>query len=196
VLFGWVEDDASWGRVASLGLHLANTFFLLAALTLTAWRLSGAPANRWRAQGRDGALVWVLLSLTMLVAVTGAITSLGDTLFPSGTLAEGIRRDFLDTAHFLERLRVIHPALAIATAVVVIAAARALARGRASPVVPSLARGTIVLVVAQIAGGVVNLLLLAPVWMQLVHLLFADLTWISLVLLGAATLAAPRALRA
>jgi cytochrome c oxidase assembly protein subunit 15/protoheme IX farnesyltransferase len=41
---------------------------------------------------------------------------------------------------------------------------------------------------AQIVAGVVNVLLLAPVWMQIVHLLLAGLLWITLVLLSAATL--------
>jgi len=45
-------------------------------------------------------------------------------------------------------------------------------------------------VVTQLLAGLVNLVLLAPVWMQLVHLLLADLLWIVLVLLAAATLAA------
>ena len=34
-----------------------------------------------------------------------------------------------------------------------------------------------------------NVALLAPVWLQLVHLLLADLLWVALVLLAAATLA-------
>jgi len=38
---------------------------------------------------------------------------------------------------------------------------------------------------AQLLAGAVNLLLLAPVWMQMVHLLLADLLWISLVVLCA-----------
>jgi len=41
----------------------------------------------------------------------------------------------------------------------------------------------------QLLGGLLNLLLLAPVWMQIVHLLVADLLWIAFVLLGARTLA-------
>jgi len=41
----------------------------------------------------------------------------------------------------------------------------------------------------QLLGGVINLLLLAPVWMQLVHLLVADLLWIIFVMLGAQVLA-------
>jgi heme A synthase len=45
------------------------------------------------------------------------------------------------------------------------------------------------LVAAEIAIGAVNVLLLAPVFLQLVHLLAADLLWLALVLLAAATLA-------
>jgi heme A synthase len=40
----------------------------------------------------------------------------------------------------------------------------------------------------QLFIGTINLLLLAPVWLQLVHLLVADLVWISLILLTAAVL--------
>jgi heme A synthase len=46
------------------------------------------------------------------------------------------------------------------------------------------------LVAAQIAAGVINLILLAPIPMQLLHLLLADLLWIALVLLCAARIAA------
>ena len=36
--------------------------------------------------------------------------------------------------------------------------------------------------VLQLAAGGINILLLAPVWMQIVHLLLADLLWVALVL--------------
>ncbi len=42
----------------------------------------------------------------------------------------------------------------------------------------------LVLFGAQILLGFVNLILLAPVWMQLIHLLVADLVWIRFVLLA------------
>ena len=41
------------------------------------------------------------------------------------------------------------------------------------------------LVLLQLAAGGVNVALLAPVWMQVVHLLLADLVWIVLVLFAA-----------
>jgi heme A synthase len=45
----------------------------------------------------------------------------------------------------------------------------------------------VVMVWIQLFAGLINFLLQAPVWMQIVHLLIADLLWISLVLLCAAT---------
>ena len=42
------------------------------------------------------------------------------------------------------------------------------------------------LVILQVFCGFANLLLLAPVWLQLVHLLLADSLWIAVVLLASA----------
>ena len=47
------------------------------------------------------------------VAVAGAITALGDTLFPASSLAQGVADDFAATANFLIRLRIVHPMLAV-----------------------------------------------------------------------------------
>jgi cytochrome c oxidase assembly protein subunit 15 len=44
-------------------------------------------------------------------------------------------------------------------------------------------------VVAQVLAGIANLLLLAPVGMQIVHLVLADVVWIAVVALGARALA-------
>ena len=47
----------------------------------------------------------------------------------------------------------------------------------------------VALVGLQFAAGLLNAALLAPVWLQLVHLLLADLLWLALVLLSASSLA-------
>jgi len=47
----------------------------------------------------------------------------------------------------------------------------------------------------QLAAGFLNILLLAPVWMQLAHLLVADALWIALVVLTASALAQDEAAR-
>jgi heme A synthase len=51
------------------------------------------------------------------------------------------------------------------------------------------ARLLMALFLIQLIAGVVNVLLLAPLLMQQIHLLLADLTWITLVLLSASALA-------
>jgi len=119
------------------------------------------------------------------VGVSGAIAALGDTLFPSKSLAEALAADLSPTSHVLLRLRLLHPALAIATAVLLAVTAPLLARRTGTTLAMQLARGVAVLAVTQLLAGVVNVMLLAPVWMQLFHLLLADALWIVLVLFGA-----------
>jgi heme A synthase len=188
VLFELVADNASIARALFMAVHLTNTFILVAWMALTAWWLSGgdpvAPGDSpGLALGVGG-----LLTAVTLVGVSGAIAALGDTLFPSQTLAEALAADLSPTSHVLIRLRVFHPALAIATAVLLVVAAPLLARRADTPTANRLARGVAGLAVLQVVAGVVNVVLLAPVWMQLLHLLLADVLWITLVLLGAVVL--------
>jgi cytochrome c oxidase assembly protein subunit 15 len=183
VLFNYVDQDASVGRAFYLSLHLVNTLLLLGALALTA-RFSLEPPG----QGRRSPLVTAALPIAMLVCVTGAIAALGDTLFPATSLAEGFHQDFSAAANFLLRLRILHPAFAILAAVYFAAVAILVLRSRRS----RLAIYVLVLALAQLSAGAINVILLAPIWMQITHLLLADLVWIALVLL--AVEAQPRSL--
>ncbi|MFW6183457.1 MAG: COX15/CtaA family protein, partial [Chloroflexota bacterium] len=123
-----------------------------------------------------------------VVSAAGAVTALGDTLFPSNTLAEGVARDFSPTAHFLERLRVWHPLLAVLTALYLFTTLGLVQAQRGDERTRRLVRVVQLLLVAQLAAGAVNLILLAPVFMQLLHLLLADAVWLALVFLGASAL--------
>ncbi|MBV9865539.1 MAG: protoheme IX farnesyltransferase [Abitibacteriaceae bacterium] len=189
VLFGLVDKNDSISRVIVMSAHLINTFILITVLTLTAWWGSGGKAIRLRGQG---AIAWMFglgLLSTLLLGVTGAINALGDTLFPSGTLLEGIRQDFSPTAHFLLRLRVLHPFCAASVSLYLILIAGLATHLRPSPQVRQFARWTGVMFLAQMGVGLVNLMLQAPVAMQLTHLLMGDTVWIVLVLLSASALA-------
>jgi heme A synthase len=172
VLFRLVEHDDSLARTLSMPLHLVNTFILLACLTATAWFARSDPP-RTAIVGRPALLV-ATLPLAIAVSATGAVAALGDTLFPAASLTAGIGQDFAATAHVLLRLRLIHPVLAFLSALVF--AVAALRAGRPG-------RMVLVLVFTQIVAGVLNIALLAPVWMQLLHLLIADVLWVSLVVL-------------
>ncbi len=189
VVFGWVEDDASIGRVFAVTLHLMNTFFLLGAMTLTAHFASGRPpvAPDW-SRTRDRLLLTGVIAL-LVVGASGALNALSDTLFPADSVLDGIRDEFGPTAPFLLRLRTIHPLVAIAGGGILFILCRA----------PSLAgwqranRYSVavqVLLAAQLVIGLMNIALLTPVETQVVHLLVADLLWILWVLLGAEVIGA------
>jgi heme A synthase len=192
VLFELVGQNTSALRAGSVAAHLANTFLLLASITLTAWWASGGGRLRLRGQGRTLWLLLIGLFAVMLIGATGAITALGDTLFPSTSLAQGLQQDFSPVAHFLIRLRVIHPFIAVLTGLYVLVLAMRLAAGIDNRLVRLLAGVVAGIFVLQLGLGALNVYLLAPIWMQMVHLLTADLLWINLVLISAAVLSLPQ----
>jgi heme A synthase len=111
----------------------------------------------------------------LLVAATGAIVALGDTLFPHASLAEGIAADFDATSHFLIRLRIWHPVMAAVTAIGLLTLIN---RGDAAGPAGRLIVAT---VVAQTLLGIINLLLLAPLPLQMAHLVMSNLLWMAVV---------------
>ncbi|HYX42395.1 MAG TPA: COX15/CtaA family protein [Pyrinomonadaceae bacterium] len=194
VLFEKVAQDASPLRALFMSVHLVNTFILLAVLALTAWWATGAPRVQLREQGSVPHLFALGLCGTLLLAVSGAIAALGDTLYPARTFAEGFTRDFSPAAHFLLRLRVIHPALALLVGCYVVLTASYVSNFlRPTERVKRLTTLLVTIFLLQLGAGLLNLYLLAPVWLQLTHLFLADALWLALVLTAAAALAQPSA---
>jgi len=184
VLFRLVADNQSMARAMFMGTHLMNTFFLLAALTLTVHFSADPRRLALRGQGWLGAGLGVGLLGLLLAGVSGAVAALGDTLFPAKTLSQALGQDFSATSHLLIRLRLLHPAIAVGAGIVAILLTLHPREGAAR-----WARWTGILVFCQWVAGLANVLLLAPVWMQMVHLLLADLVWIAFVRLAAASVA-------
>lgn len=191
VIFEMVAHNASIARGYWMVSHLLNTFLLLAALSLTAWWASGGPTPRLRGQGSQLLLVGVGLLGLLLLGASGAIAALGDTLFPARSLAEGLQQDLSPSAHIFLRLRLLHPAIAIGASLYLLALAQLAQWQSSDPLTRRLARSLIALLLLQLGVGVVNVALLAPVWLQLLHLLVADLLWITLLLLSNSVLALP-----
>lgn len=189
VLFELVADNATMARAMFMAVHLANTFLLVAALTLTAWWVDGGePIAAGRRPG--AAAVWAALAAGLLLSgMSGAVAALGDTLYPAASHAEGLAATLSPTSHLLLRLRALHPLIAVVVGAGLMLAAPRLAV-QTDAAGQRLGRLVLLLAAGQLLGGLVNVLLLAPVWMQIVHLLMADLLWIAFVLLGARALAA------
>ncbi len=189
VLFGWVARDPSAARGWVMAVHLVNTFLLLGALALAADWSAHPGGLALEGRGRTAAVLATAFVGVLLAGVTGAIAALGDTLYPSQTLAEGIRQELSGEGHVLLRLRVLHPFAAVMAAAFLLAGARAAMAARPDPRVRRAAVAIAGLVAIELVAGVSNVLLLAPVWLQLGHLVLADLVWLALVLLASATLA-------
>lgn len=180
VLAEWVADDTSVARAVSVPLHLVNTFFLLTVLALTAFWLSGGRRLDLRARPDVTRIVVIGGVALLLVAATGAVTALADTLFPKtgGT-------DLSTTSHFLTDLRIVHPILALVTATAGWWAAvrSGLGPSRSAVALP-------VLVGLMLLTGLANIALGVPLWMQVVHLALADALWVAYVLTSAGALQA------
>ncbi len=204
VLFGWTGNNTSPARFVVLAIHLANTFMLLASLALTAKLAAGAASSQADPQSSQPrtssrakqASVNLRLRLayglallgTIALAITGTVAALADTLFPAASLAQGLSRDFSASSSYLLRLRVIHPVLAVIVGLFLLALAARAWSDANTPASKSVAAWLFGLVILQAALGALNLTLLAPVSVQVLHLLVADLVWIALVLLAAEVL--------
>ncbi len=183
VKLGYVTGNQSLGRVVVLSVHLSNTLLLLAALTMTA-RMLGT-GQRWRelrAEGTARALAAGGLIATLAVGVSGSLAALGDTLFPATSLRAAFLADVDPSSPWLLRLRGIHPVSALLAACFV---GWLVGRARRAGLARQ-ANALLGLLGLQFVLGVADVLLLAPVWMQMLHLLGADLYWVTLVMVSAA----------
>ena len=172
VLGGYVEHNASDTRVLVQCVHFTNTMLLLGALTLTWWwqRARELSAARTRQTQR---LAWVSLAATVLTGATGSVAALADTLFPAVSLRSALAADLSSSSPLLIRMRWMHPAASAIAFVAIGWMAWRLGGRRGNTLFALLA--------AQVILGLGDVLALAPVWLQVFHLLGADLLWIAVV---------------
>lgn len=184
VIFGWVDDDTSVGRMVAVALHLTNTFLLLGALSLTAWWGSGYPRPDFA--GNRDKLRWLLIgAATILVlGATGALNAIGDAVFPPDLIESGAVDKYGPAAPLLLRLRVIHPVVAVVGGIFVgWVAVRLSTKGTERA--KRLSFVVTVIIFSQMFVGIANIFLLTPLFMQVTHLMIADLLWITFVVFGA-----------
>lgn len=189
VLTGNTADTLTAARPFWMAGHLINTFILLAFLTLTARYASGGKALISGIAAKYKLVIVVGIAAIFIVGVSGSIAALSNMLFPSGSLAEGMAKDFSPTSNILLRLRLLHPITAILTSVFLVFLTGWLAKESGNErSVKRWSNILAILVLAQIAFGSITLFLLAPILLQLGHLFLADAIWISYVILAASFL--------
>lgn len=193
VELGMVANNASPIRSVYLGLHFTNTLLLIASLALAAHFLSrDGAAMRGNVALRAPGLALTGLGATLIVGVSGSLAALGDTLYPAHNLLTAIAQDFSAGSSWLLRIRWVHPAISfVAGAFICWLVVTALRRADAGDA-RRLALGVVTLLGLQYLLGLADVALLAPTWLQMMHLLGADLLWIALVLLSARLCIVPK----
>jgi heme A synthase len=200
VLWGLTGDNTTVARGLMVATHLVNSVLLVGALAGTVVYATGR--GRWPLrplkQGTLTATLGVALVGMLVLMFTGGIAAMGNTIFPSESLAAGLAADFDPNSHPLIRLRALHPLIAITVGVYLFVS---LGFGwwlKPADEARGMVRALFVTYVAQLIIGTVNLAFLAPAVLQLLHLgvavaAFGLLAAASILLLGAEAPAARRA---
>jgi cytochrome c oxidase assembly protein subunit 15 len=186
VKLGLTAQSQSPLRPWYLAFHLTNTLLLLAALTLTAHllgRRQGYLRTTIRLVAPFGAIAGILVVL--IVGVTDSLAALGDTLFPATSLGSALAQDFSPTSGWLVRWRWTHPTIAFLASIFLIWIMVRAAQRTTQWDNRGLSALVLVLLAAQYVLGVLDVVMLAPLWLQIAHLLGADVLWAALVVLTA-----------
>jgi heme A synthase len=180
VLFKLVGFDESLTRAVSMSAHLLNTFVLLSALSLLTfrlyvpksdWLLSWADLKNYRPLAVSGLLL-------ILTGMTGAIAALGDTLY-SHLGALPLSGYFVDGYPLIMRLRLIHPVVALLTvAVLLTTQVKIQLKAPDKSLLARLGWSVSGLALIETVLGAINVYLMAPIWLQIVHLGTAVMLWI------------------
>lgn len=172
---GLVDQNSSHLRAVVIALHLGNTLLLMASLSACVFFAKAKSFTFTElAQGmkRFFAVVAVLI---FIVVSSGAVTALGNTLFPESSLLAGMDKDFSKDSPFLIRLRIYHPISALIMASLFMtlnSKMRSLVMGQ------RLCDFNQAIIIISLAFGAINWLLMAPTWGALLHLLLANIMWL------------------
>jgi len=125
------------------------------------------------------------LAIVLVVGVTGSLAALGDTLFPPRSLGAALAQDFSSTSEWLVRWRWTHPTVAFLASVFLIWLLVRAAQRHSHWDNRALSALVLILLALQYVLGILDVLYLAPVWLQIAHLLGADVLWAAIVVLAA-----------
>ncbi|MEM6960937.1 MAG: COX15/CtaA family protein [Myxococcota bacterium] len=185
VLLEMVAQNQVQGRAWWMAAHLSNTFLLLGAMCWQTWS-SFYPAATSRGFFDTAVQRWIALACASLVAIsiTGALAALGDTLYLGTDFGTHLSLQTYRTAPPLIQARLLHPLTALLGAAIIVTALGYTVGAETSVQAHRIAIGCLVCVILQLGIGATNVALLAPAWLQIVHLFFADLLWIGLIFLA------------
>ena len=173
VIYEWVGLNSSIPRIIAVPLHLVNTFALLGFYTLIFYLLRESENKLSNFFDKRIKIAFVLFFLT---GATGSITALADVLFPSASFVEGFIEDFDSTSEVLTRLRILHPFVSTILSIFLFSESNRFKKEFA--IDASIIK---VLVIVGVILGVLNVVSNIILPLSILHLLLADLLWITYV---------------
>lgn len=176
-------------RAVVMMIHLLNTSLLTSAILTTIYCATEQSPRFTNWRSRNAIFAGICILLTLVVSATGAVTALGDTVYPVAEKGVDLASRWDEVrstqAHFLQRVRMIHPLVAISfSAVCGWILVKLLDRLDAQSTVRRWVKASLAFLALQILIGVLNIALSAPGWMQVLHLASALGLWSSLTLVG------------
>ena len=184
VLAGLTGDNMSPTRVLVMNLHLLNSVLLVSSL-FVCWRFSLGKSFSFSKQikKRKGRLsIALFIFVFFLIAFFGSVSALASSLFPSSSLLEGLALDFNPNSPWLIRLRWLHPFLALFFGGAFLYYYFFIQDKEEKETGIFGQKIFIFCVSLALFSGLLNLILLSPVFLKLVHLLIVYLLVMSFIL--------------
>jgi cytochrome c oxidase assembly protein subunit 15 len=180
VLFKLVASNDTPYRAFVMALHQVNSFLLTGAIALT--YVSSLSEDHKPAQNKSAWYVSYFPLIIIAIGITGAWASLSNSLFPSDTLLGGLKEDLATNSHFLIRLRIYHPLVALICGGSLSLFFWMKSQSAKSFMLQRRSFQMSVLLLCGILFGIATLMFHAPVWMKLAHLTLAHTIWVTLLL--------------
>lgn len=199
VLWGLTAEDRSVARGVMVATHLVNSLLIVGALAgAIVYARARPPAWPMQLDRQGGVLTVLLVGLASVLALmfSGGIAAMGNTMFPSETLAAGLAADLHPDSHPLARLRMLHPLIAVTVGVYLFVALGLAWLLKPVPEAKQLAQSLLGVYLVQLAVGALNMALMAPAVLQLLHLGLAILSFGLLTALAVVQLGTPHITRA
>ncbi len=165
VLLGLVGDHTGFDRIIVMSLHQVVSILLTGSVARAYYLTNSKVIKTYK-------LIEVAKFMFLLLVATGGIAALSNTVFPSSSILEGLVSDINPESHILLKLRVIHPILALSTALAFVFVIIKLHKKNKQY---SMQLATFFLI--GILIGIITLITLSPTVMKFVHLAMAHIIW-------------------
>jgi len=186
VKFKLVAQNDSINRAAVMAVHCVSTFVLVGFLVTLLLATKGWRSPHFRAQGPVVPILGMAVAGIIMLGISGAVSALAHQIHKVDNVMEAAMRA---DSHWMVRLQPLHPLIAVSVTLYIFLAVGLINHLRPDPNVKKAGEWLMLSFAIQILVGSLNIVMDAPIVMQMLHLVMADLNFIALTAVGIAALA-------